>query len=144
MAPHIICTGNVGTGGLATRPVAEVMADFLGLLGIPTNSIITEIRSENTHDHGRYLYPILKDRGFKRVLLVTSATHMPRSMAVFRKQCPGIEFIPAPTDFRIIDLELPWYRELVSLLPTPIAYVQFSETIHEYLGILYYRLRGWI
>ncbi len=36
------------------------------------------------------------------------------------------------------------YRELLNLLPTPGSYMQFSETMHEYLGLAWYRLRGWI
>jgi len=144
-APHIICTGNVATGGIALRPLAEDMAEFLALLGIPTNSIVTEIKSENTREHAKYLYPVLQQRGFKRVLLVTSAMHMPRSVGVFRHLCPGIEFIPAPTDFRTVQrLPMPWYRHLTALIPTPRSLLDFCEVEHEYLGIAYYRVRGWI
>ena len=144
-APQIICTGNVATGGIALRPLAEDMAEFLALLGIPTNSIVTEIKSENTREHAKYLYPVLQQRGFKRVLLVTSAMHMPRSVGVFRHLCPGIEFIPAPTDFRTVQrLPMPWYRHLVALIPTPRSLLDFCEVEHEYLGIAYYRVRGWI
>lgn len=144
-APQIICTGNVTTGGFALRPIAAEMAEFLGLLGIPTNSIMTENRSENTREHAKYLYPLLQQHGFKRVLLVTSAMHMPRSMAVFKKLCPGIEFIAAPTDFHVVErLPMAWYGHLVSLIPTPESLFDFSEAMHEYLGIAYYKLRGWL
>jgi len=142
--PRIICTGNVGTGGIAPRPAADDMAELLVMLGVPKDAIITETKAENTHQHAVNLYPLLRDRGFKRILLVTSALHMPRSMGVFKRSCPGVEFIPAPTDFRVVDLDLPWYREMVNLIPTPSSYLQFSETMHEYLGMAYYRLRGWM
>ena len=100
-APNIICTGNVATGGLAPRPAAEDMAELLRLLGIPASAIATEIKSENTHDHAVNLCPLLQERQMHRVLLVTSAMHMPRSVGVFRRLCPAIEFVPAPTDFRV-------------------------------------------
>ena len=144
-APQIICTGNVATGGIAPRPVAEDMAEFLELLGIPKSSILTEIQSENTHEHAKYLYPILRERGFQRVLLVTSAMHMRRALGVFKKLCPGIVFIPAPTDFHVVEgLPMPWYRHLVALIPTPRSLLDFCEVEHEYLGIAYYRMRGWM
>jgi len=121
------------------------MAEFLGPLGIPTNSIITEVKSENTYQHAVLLAPIFHERGFKRILLVTSAMHMPRSIGVFRKQCPDVEFIPAPTDFRAVkQLPTPWYRKIPYFIPTPRNLLSFSEVAHEYLGIAYYKLRGWI
>ena len=120
------------------------MSELLQNVGVPESAILKETGSRNTHEHGTNLKPLLEEKGIKRVLLVTSALHMPRSMAVFKRSCPGIEFIPAPTDFRVVDLDLPWYRELVNLIPTPSAYVQFSETMHQYLGIAWYKLRGWI
>jgi uncharacterized SAM-binding protein YcdF (DUF218 family) len=144
-APRIICTGNVGTGGLASRPAAADMAEFLEMLGIPKDAIITELKAEDTHQHGVYLGPLLREKGFKRVLLVTSAMHMPRSVGVFRHLCPSIEFVPAPTDFRTVELlPMPWYRHLVALIPTPRSLLDFSDVMHEYLGMAYYKVRGWI
>jgi uncharacterized SAM-binding protein YcdF (DUF218 family) len=144
-APFVICTGNVATGGIAPRSAAEDMAELLEFLAVPKDAIITETKAENTHQHGVNLLPLLRERGFKRILLVTSAMHMPRSMGVFRKSCPGIEFISAPTDFHAPD-RLPgaWHRELTALFPTPRNLCEFSEVMHEYLGLWYYRLRGWI
>jgi len=134
-APSIVCSDNDSTGS---------MAELLKMIGVPQGAIILETKSENTHGHGVNLYSLLQDRGFKRVLLVTSAMHMPRSMGVFKRFCAGVEFIPAPTDFRIIRLEIPWYQELLALIPTPANLEQFSETMHEYLGIAYYKMRGWM
>ena len=144
-APRIICTGNVATGGFAVRPVAEDMAELLEMLDVPKDAIITEEKSGNTREHARNLYPVLQEKGFKRVLLVTSAMHMPRSVGVFRRLCPGIEFIPAPTDFRVTEgIPKPWYSKATALIPTPKNLSDFSEAMHEYLGVAYYKLRGWM
>ena len=144
-APHIICTGNVATGGISTRPVAQDMAEFLEALGIPRSSIVTEIESENTREHAQFLYPIFQQRGFKRILLVTSALHMPRSIGVFHQLCPGILILPAPTDFHAVHrLPMPWQRRLVALIPTPRSLLDFCDVEHEYLGIAYYKMRGWM
>jgi uncharacterized SAM-binding protein YcdF (DUF218 family) len=98
----------------------------------------------NTHEHATRLLPLLKERGFKRILLVTSAMHMPRSMGVFRRDFPGIQFIPAPTNFRAVDNEDRWDSQLFAPIPTPHQLVNFSDAMHEYLGMAYYKLRGWI
>lgn len=71
--------------------------------------------------------------------------HMPRAMGVFKKDCAGIEFIPAPTDFRITErIPTPWYQDLKGLVPTPLNLLLFSEAMHEYVGIAVYRVRGWM
>jgi len=144
-APQIFCTGNVATGGIAPRPASEDMAELLTILGIPSSAIVTEVRSENTHDHAVELCPMLQSRGIDRVLLVTSAMHMPRAMGVFARGCPAISFIAAPTDFRVpYQVPTAWYRRATELLPTPRSLLDFSDAAHEYLGIAYYTLRGWM
>lgn len=145
LAPRIICTGNVATGGVAARPAADDMADFLQELGVPRDAIITETKAEDTHQHAQNLHPVFQKLGFKRVLLVTSAMHMPRSVGTFRRFCPGIEFIPAPTDFSVTEsIPSPWYHAVTALIPTPSHLVGFSQVSHEYLGMAYYRLKGWM
>ncbi|MGD1083633.1 MAG: YdcF family protein [Verrucomicrobiota bacterium] len=144
-APRIICSDNDPAGSPGQRPAAEDMAELLEMIGVPKDAIILETKAENTHEHGVYLGPLLREKGFSRVLLVTSARHMPRSMGVFKKLCPGIEFIPAPTDFRAVELlPLPWYRHLEEIIPTPRSLVDFSDAMHEYLGMAYYKIRGWM
>lgn len=144
-APRIICTGNVATGGVAPRPAAENMAELLGVLGVDTGAIVTETRSENTHDHAVTVCPMLREAGATRFLLVTSAMHMPRAIGVFRRACPDLVVTAAPTDFRApYELPQPWYRRAVALLPTPRSLLDFSDAAHEYVGIAYYTLRGWM
>ena len=65
---------------------------------------------------------------------------------VFRKQFPFIEFTPAPTDYHATQKQspTPWYHELTALVPTPSHLVVFSDVMHEYLGLGYYKLRGWM
>ena len=121
------------------------MAELLEMIGIPKEAILLETQSGNTREHARNLHSLFQEKKFQRVLLVTSAMHMPRSMGVFRQLCPGIEFIPAPTDFRVTErIPAPWYRQLTNLIPTPSNLALFSELMHEYLGLAYYRLRGWL
>ena len=143
-APCVLCTGKSGIGGVVPHPEAEDMKELLEMVGVPGEAIILETEATNTHQHGTNLRAVFQVRHFKRVLLVTSAMHMPRAMGVFWRDCPGIEFIPAPTDFRITErVSAPWYQELKALVPTPSNLELFSEAMHEYVGMAYYRLRGW-
>jgi uncharacterized SAM-binding protein YcdF (DUF218 family) len=144
-APQIVCTGDVGPGTIGRRPEAEDMADLMVMVGVPRSAIMLETKARNTHDHAVNLCPMFAERQIRRVLLVTSAIHMRRSLGVFRHSCPTVEYIPAPTDFRAIQrVPAPWYRVLAGFIPTPYNMVDFTDATHEYLGMLYYRLRGWL
>jgi uncharacterized SAM-binding protein YcdF (DUF218 family) len=140
-APLVICTG----GGSVPRPAAEDMSDLLQFFGVPATNIWKELKARNTHQHAVNLYPLFNEHGFKHVVVVTSAMHMPRSMAVFRRGCPGIEFTAAPTDFRRTTAAGGhWYRLFLGVIPTAGHLLDFSDVLHEYLGIVYYKCWGWI
>lgn len=143
-APQIVCTGEKGKGSIVARPIAEDMAEFLNNLGVPKEAVILEKASQNTHEHAANLAPLFEEKKIKQVLLVTSALHMPRSVSVFRHDHPTITFIPAPTDFQCtVKLPRPWYHHLLAFIPTPSKLALFSEAMHEWVGLLYYKCRGW-
>jgi uncharacterized SAM-binding protein YcdF (DUF218 family) len=62
---------------------------------------------------------------------------MPRSVGVFRKQ--GLNPLPAPTDY----MSRKNYMA-ISYLPSPLHLYYSDLAVHEYLGILWYKIRGWI
>jgi uncharacterized SAM-binding protein YcdF (DUF218 family) len=142
---NIICTGGLANAATGQPAYADDMAELLENIGVPTDAIIRENKAGNTREHALCLGTVLQDHHFKRVLLVTSAMHMPRSIGVFRRLCPFIEVIPAPTDFHVTKrMSIPWYQQLVAFIPTPQHLSEFSDAMHEYLGMAYYRLRGWM
>jgi len=144
-APRIVCTGASPSGRLGERSEAADMAELLMMLGVPDEAILTETKARNTHEHALNLCQFFTTQNIKHVLLVTSAMHMPRSMAVFRRFCPEIEFVPAPTDFRSVGRVLVgWYEAFCAFIPTPRSLLDCSDALHEYLGLAYYRLRGWL
>jgi uncharacterized SAM-binding protein YcdF (DUF218 family) len=69
-----------------------------------------------------------------QVLLVTSAYHMRRSVLSFRSA--GLSVIPAPTDYKSRRTRL----TLIDFLPGMTRLLNSSTALHEYVGILYYRL----
>lgn len=82
-----------------------------------------------------------------KVLLVTSALHMPRSLRVFQRQ--GIEAIAAPTDFWVSQQDVNPSKttiqaSILGLIPDTQSLQKFTQALKEYIGIVVYRLRGWL
>ena len=126
---------------------AESMATLLELMGVPRSAMILESKSLNTHQNAVFTKKILERKDIKQIALVTSATHMPRSSAIFRKA--GIDAIAAPTDFIISDHNLKQHSystesRIISFLPNSKSLDLTTQALKEYIGSFIYRLRGWI
>lgn len=142
-APVMIVTGGraewLGEGG---NPESEDMAAIAEMMGVPSSAIIQESQSFNTRDNATNIKPILVNRKISKVLLVTSALHMPRSMEIFRKV--GIESIAAPTDFLTVQNENnKGWGIVIDLLPNVEALRNTTNAIKEYIGLIVYQLMGW-
>lgn len=142
-APLIIVTGGraewLGDGG---NPESEDMAAIAEFLGVPSSAIVQESQSFNTRDNAINTKQILVKRGINKILLVTSALHMPRSMEIFRKV--GVESIAVPTDFLSVQNEnSKGLAAVLDLLPTVDALRNTTNAIKEYIGLLVYQLAGW-
>jgi uncharacterized SAM-binding protein YcdF (DUF218 family) len=95
-APMLILSGGYDPERHAYSE-ARAMAAFMADLGVPVQALVLEEQSRNTRQNAAYSAALLKARGIDRILLVTSALHMPRAVALFTAQ--GLQVIPAPTDF---------------------------------------------
>jgi uncharacterized SAM-binding protein YcdF (DUF218 family) len=115
------------------------MQSLLEEWGVPGEAILLEGASRNTHENAVLSRPLLVEHGLQRVLLVTSAMHMPRALATF--ESAGIDAIPAATDYPVI---LRDRRSLMDFLPQALALSRTTDAIKEYVGYAYYRSRGWI
>lgn len=95
-APLVLLSGG---GDLERQALSEAraMALFLQDLGVPAQAIVLEETSRNTRQNAALSATLLRARGFDRILLVTSALHMSRALALFNAQ--GLQVTPAPTDF---------------------------------------------
>jgi uncharacterized SAM-binding protein YcdF (DUF218 family) len=137
-APLILCTGGAGD-----PPEALVMSGLLQEWGVPPQDILLEDQSVNTRENALFSYSISNARAIRHILLVTSALHMPRAIAAFRKV--GFEVTPAPADFRT-----GWgsgagrFGRLPEWLPDAGNLVWSQRAVKEWIGLLVYRLRGWI
>lgn len=139
-APLILLSGGNVTFFKASSmpPEADLARQVLEEWGIPGSSILIEDQSRNTHENAAFSAGILAARGLRRILLVTSAFHMRRAQAAFRRT--GLTIIPFAADF-LTAADPP--DTLLSLLPDAQSAVNSGIAIKEWLGIGVYRLRGW-
>lgn len=122
--------GNMGKGS------GELMMETLVELGMPAKRVIVEGESRNTEENSVYTAEICRQKGYKKVILVTSALHMRRSVLLFSEE--DLEIIPCPTDYEGL------YRKTAffDYLPSGVFFDSVIKALHEYLGFFWYRLRG--
>jgi uncharacterized SAM-binding protein YcdF (DUF218 family) len=115
---------------------SRLLADAALSLGIPQNQVVRLPSVRDTADEAQAVRALL---GPERIVLVTSATHMPRAMALFHKE--GLNPVPAPTDFN--GGRRPWsLLQLLDLIPNANAGMLTEKALHEYLGLVWAKLRG--
>jgi len=113
-----------------TKYMDAALKDYFGI-----TAKWREDKGYNTALEGIYTTVILKKAGIKKLYLVTEAYHMPRSVYAFQNK--GIEIIPAPTGFKHIDYSI---KYLSAFLPTNQALKISTLAMHEYIGLMWYKL----
>ncbi|HEY9889669.1 MAG TPA: YdcF family protein [Candidatus Obscuribacterales bacterium] len=146
-APKLILSGGRIDWKGGGPPESDDMAQIAMAMGVPRADILEDPTSLNTYQNAVNVKAILAEEGINQILLVTSAMHMPRSLAIFQKL--GMNAIAAPTDFLISErsvAEISGSRQafLLSLLPNASNLDVVSRAIKEYIGLVVYRLRGWL
>jgi uncharacterized SAM-binding protein YcdF (DUF218 family) len=86
----LLVTG-AGVGGDSGRELAKQAQ----LRGVPAGAILVEERSTTTRENLLNAAPMVRERGWTRVALVTSASHMGRALRAARRTMPEIEWVPA-------------------------------------------------
>jgi uncharacterized SAM-binding protein YcdF (DUF218 family) len=132
--PIVVSGGHVNP---FTSPKDEnrIARDYLIRWGVPKSDVLGEDQSRDTFESAIEVEKLLRQKGWKRYLLVTSAAHMPRSMLVFQAKAP--EPIPAPGDFSLGKLEL----EPFQFFPGESAARETLVSLHEYVGLVNYYWR---
>lgn len=127
------------TGGKPLTHDAEaagtIMRRWLIRFGVPGASVHAEVAADNTWQNAVYIKMLLDKQGIHRIVLVTSAWHIPRSVWCFKKN--GLDVIAAPTDY----LTKRSVYDVRSFFPDWNVLADSGDVLHEYLGLLWYRLR---
>jgi uncharacterized SAM-binding protein YcdF (DUF218 family) len=133
--PLIIASGGVVSPGGNPNPEGEMLGKFLVDLGVPAQRVVYETQSRNTLEQASQVKAILQARHIDRFVLVTSPTHIKRSMAVFRAM--GLRPYASVARVRTEGL-----ADGSLLVPTQ-GYLQISdEAIYDCLALGYYWARG--
>ncbi|ACK64537.1 protein of unknown function DUF218 [Rippkaea orientalis PCC 8801] len=146
-APLIIASGGRISWSGNSRPESEDMAQLLQMLGVPSQAIIQEPNSLNTYENAINVKQILDNLGIKKVLLVTSAFHLPRARLIFEKL--GINVIGTPTDYFVTEIDETNNQTsiegfILGLLPDAHRLSLTTLALKEYIGTFIYRLKGWL
>lgn len=141
-APVLVITGTCASCiGKRTDTEASLTKQLImELCSVKDSQIVLEEQARTTREHGTYCKKLFEDRHWaKSVILVTSAYHMPRSVAIFKKQ--GFTVFPAPTDFHFDNILI---KNIYDFFPTSTALDLSTTALHEYYGLIGYFLFGWV
>jgi uncharacterized SAM-binding protein YcdF (DUF218 family) len=97
-AARLLISGGSGSLILVGEGDADTAPRLLSALGVDPSRLMLENRSRNTEENAIFSKELANPQPGETWLLVTSAFHMPRSMALFRKA--GFEALPWPVDYR--------------------------------------------
>ena len=102
-------------------------------LGVPSDAILLETHGVNTYDDVRRVNEMLEQRGWKRILLVSSPYHMRRALLVWRNQAPDVRVVPTPVP------QSQFYAH-----DRGASLDQIEGLAQEYLALAAYWWRGWL
>ena len=114
-------------------PEGEFLAQFVKSQGINKNQVILTEVVQNTNDEAIAVSKILPKNS--KIILVTSAFHMPRAKTVFENQ--NLKVIPYAVDFRSVEKKI----DVLDFLPQANAFKDSSFYFREIIGRTYYSLR---
>ncbi|HEY59351.1 MAG TPA: YdcF family protein [Anaerolineae bacterium] len=145
-APNILLSGGkIAWLNSGESTPAEEMAEILEFTDVPRSSLWLEKESQNTHENAAFSKAILQEHGAEEILLVTSAIHMPRAVALFEEQ--GFKVVPVPVDYAITDStakSATLISTVLDFLPSASNLALTTNALKEYLGMLTYHLQGWL
>ena len=132
----VVLAGGRGPGAGQGSPEAAIGAAYLQRMGLPAERLLRESDSQTTWENARNVVAALAPR---RLLLVTSAYHMPRAVLAFRSA--GVtEVLTAPGDYRAQPGAGTW----LDWLPNGSALHDSTTALREYVGLGWYQFRAWI
>jgi uncharacterized SAM-binding protein YcdF (DUF218 family) len=136
----ILISGGIGRVLTTARPEADEMFKAMKLMGVPDSAMVIENHSRNTYESAINVKEFLnKSNSRDTVLLITSAFHMRRSSACFNRagvpsELFSCDFYTHPTTFTPDEF----------LVPKAEAILTWQKLFKEWLGMLAYKLAGYI
>jgi uncharacterized SAM-binding protein YcdF (DUF218 family) len=136
----ILISGGSGRLTGEDEPEADKYKKAMVMMGVPPDSILIENETRNTAESAIQVKSILSNTGLKDpdCVLITSAFHMRRSLACYRKQ--GMNIDTFSTDFYTYSRE---FHLDVLLIPQVDAIVTWTKLLKEWVGLMVYKIAGY-
>jgi len=112
---------------------AEIMRALATSEGIPSSNTVLETRAASTRENVMFVYDILQERGWNRILLVSSPYHMRRATLTWEKLAPEVVVIPTPSN------RSRYYAHTFGA-----SIEQVRGIGREYAALAYYWIQGWV
>ena len=137
----IIITGDTGYVLKKGLHEASQLKEDLVAMGIPSEDILIETTSRNTHENAYYTKLLIEQLGLskKSNVLITSSTHMRRAKACFEKE--GLVCLPYTTDHYNIDAD---GISVMEFIPSHNAFIMWDKLIKEWVGYTMYSIMGYL
>lgn len=122
----------ISSGSRRDCDQAGIQSEWLKMAGVPDEAIIVERQSKRTYESGQQVSKIMRQRGFRSAVVVTSELDVPRVRLVFEK-------LGIPASF----LAVPEFKP-----PAKLFYLSgfsfFYHSTYEYAALVFYKFKGWI
>jgi len=139
-APALVLGGSVPTSGQPGILEMAPVETWIKTWSLTPGSVTNLGLCTDTHDEALHYAALAARYQWKRTLLVTSALHLRRAEAVFKKQ--GLDIVPVGCDFQVYGVRGAACK--FSLFPSQRRFVLWSLYLHEKIGWWVYHWRGWI
>lgn len=134
-ARNVLLSGGIFFDGGPERSEADWLAEWLREQGIAADRIAVEGESKNTRENAVFSAKLLAERGWKRVLLVSSAWHARRAVGCFR--AAGVEVDLLTVDHRA------GKAASATWMPRAAAFSDSTDALRELFGGVVYRRMGY-
>lgn len=132
---RLVFTGGSGDVVQGVTNEAKWVRRLFEGLGLPPERVTYEDRSRTTHENATDSFALIHPKPDETWILLTSASHMPRSVGVFRQA--GWHVLPYPVGYMTRD------RLTQPSLSLGGRMALLDWAAHEWIGLVTYRLRGW-
>lgn len=139
VADTLILSGGSGSLTDRTKSEARMLRQFAIDFGIPDERIVVEPDSRNTYENAVETAKLMRQHGISSVMLITTASHLPRAMGCFRNV--GVEPIPYGVDFHST---VNTHLRPGDFIPEVGNLRGLTWILHEYVGIVMYKAAGYL
>lgn len=135
----IIITGGSGMLNDQNFKEAEIAKEMLLGINLSADDIIIETNSRNTYENANFTLNLIHQKNLNEpFLLITSASHMRRALAVFQKA--GLAVHPFPVD--ALSGKITFTPDKL-IIPSAEALITWKVLIHEVAGFIVYKITGY-